>query len=700
MSLRRPTTWWLAIVLLALALGAATLDRPPVALALAAAAWALAATRALRGALARRPPGRPLARAAWSLVGAAAVVALPLSLLLPLDALGRAALAALAAQALLAALGSEPFGDERRWARRLLPLGGHAAMLSGGWVMLAHGEHAAHIAVLAYASGFGVLALHAHWTQRMQAQDDDARRQAAWEPALLGGLLLLVAGGTGHYLALAGLPEPYAGALGALALALAAAAAGSLVLVLAGPPPAPRALARAEGGTSVPRALAHSAATLALLNVAFVVLSVVATWGARLTVAALTVFVVFAVLMEYRALRDSIRARRALRLDAEPEPCREEVTVVVSALGEAALLRESLPRNLALPETFRFLLVASTRSQDDTVAVCERFAREHPDRVAVLAADGGSKAADLNLAWRHIRTDLVLMLDADELVDEAAVRHGLARMRADPSLAVVQGRKVSQDAEGTPLARFVSTERRHSTLLDQLMHGNLGSAHFAGSAALLRKRAVEDAGGWTEETMTEDIEFTLRLHLRTGWRITYEPRMVVLEADPETAEQLVRQRTRWARGWMQCFTAYFDEIPRRRARLGSRRTAGLMWLLFTAVSAPLMAILPAMVLMRAMGIPSLLPYAIGVAVACFVLPARLVGYTYAALTDPVIPVPRTPRRLAELVGHAYAWILFGWVVHFHALYLELSSAPRVWYVTRKRGSGAPAATPTRKGVTA
>ncbi|HEX2065968.1 MAG TPA: glycosyltransferase family 2 protein, partial [Candidatus Thermoplasmatota archaeon] len=305
----------------------------------------------------------------------------------------------------------------------------------------------------------------------------------------------------------------------------------------------------------------------------------------------------------------------------------------------------------------------------------------------VLVGHLGSKARELNLAWAHARTRYVLLLDADETIDRRSLCEAVAVLRGHPEVGVVQGRKVSRAPGDGFLARLVCAERRYCTWMDHVMHSeSLGSGHFGGSAALLRREVAADVGGWTDQTLTEDIEFTLRLHLHGRWRIAYLPEMVVREADPATAADLLRQRTRWARGWAQCLPIYLPQVVRQRSRLGRKRAFGLALLLLISVSALWTTFVPASILMRFAGVSPLLPLAVVVPITLLLLPSRLLAYGYAALRDPVIPLERRPGRLAELALHAYLWILIGWFVQLHALYLELASAPRLWTVTAKKAA--------------
>jgi cellulose synthase/poly-beta-1,6-N-acetylglucosamine synthase-like glycosyltransferase len=586
----------------------------------------------------------------------------------------RVATGALAAQALLLALGLGGRSASQEPSRLVLPTLGHAtALVASALVVLSGGVGAA--SGIAYACGLTLLALHAFWTQ------GDA---GGWEPAILLAALVAMAAGMLHDLALAGkgagrLAEPWLG--------LASAGAGLLGLgVLSAPPRAPRWVR--SGDAILMDVASHGVAGTVLLNVLFLTYSLVATWSVRAVLALILVWSAIGVHFEYRNVAHFRNALR--RGDVTPAPLAlpdpaEPITVVVPAANEAAVLPESLAANLAVPYPLRFLLVPAVKSKDATVEVAYALAAAHPDRVRVVEGVAGSKAEDLNLAWAHVDTPLALVLDADETIDEDSLAWGLRVLREQPGAGVVQGRKVSRAPEESGLARFISTERRYSTGMDTVMHAQqFGSTHFGGSAALLRTQAARDLGGWTTLSMTEDIDFTLRMHLDGRWRIAYEPRMIVRESDPRNLGELLRQRTRWSRGWIQCVQAYLPGVLSRRRELGTRRAAGLTWMLLTSVAALWTTLFPATVMLRLAGLSLLMPVKVALLVALLMLPARLVSYGYGAARDPVIPIPRSWLRRLELVWHAYLWILFGWFVSLHALYLEAFSAPRVWYVTGKK----------------
>ncbi len=77
-------------------------------------------------------------------------------------------------------------------------------------------------------------------------------------------------------------------------------------------------------------------------------------------------------------------------------------------------------------------------------------------------------------------------------------------------------------------------------------------AFFCGSAAVIRREALQLVGGFSGITITEDCETALDLHSR-GWRSMYIDKPMISGLQPETFSSFIGQRSRWARGMFQIF---------------------------------------------------------------------------------------------------------------------------------------------------
>jgi len=74
--------------------------------------------------------------------------------------------------------------------------------------------------------------------------------------------------------------------------------------------------------------------------------------------------------------------------------------------------------------------------------------------------------------------------------------------------------------------------------------------NFNGTAGIWRRRAIDDAGGWTADTLTEDLDLSYRAQLR-GWHLEFVSHVVVPAELPETYSAFKSQQFRWAKGSIQ-----------------------------------------------------------------------------------------------------------------------------------------------------
>lgn len=562
----------------------------------------------------------------------------------------------------------------------------HGSIFAGSLFTLSWGPTVPRAGLVLYASGFAMLLLNAFWARSLQSQtspptlETDRRR---WEALLLGAVVIGILG------AIAMVLSTRTGTLtlqtpeGRFLATMTGTAAIVGLAMLSVPQSAPSVLQWLDGPVVT---VAQHVLTLFVIVNAFLLGVFVATpWLLPPVFGAFILILLVSVALNYGML---VHAWRRDRDDAQADsPSLEdaEVTVVVTAMDEVDALSASLRENVTALAPLQFLLVPAARSTDGTQERMHEVQDDYPDRVRVVEATGGSKAADLNAAWDHVETPYVLVLDADETVGPAFVTRALRILTARPDIGIVQGRKVTTDAGASRLSRFISGERQHSTLLDHPFDADvLAAGHFAGSGAVLRRQVLPDVGGFSTDTLTEDIDLTVRLYLQTDWDVTYVPEMVVHELIPGTWTSLFGQRERWARGWAQVASRHLGDVLRSWRQLGPRRTLGLSWVLFLALSAPVYMLFPALALPTlALDVSLGLSLPVVVALIVFLIPERAVSFAYAVFRDPATPEQTTLRRIVATVATAYLWIAFGWIIQIHSLYLLLAGAPQAWTVTRK-----------------
>ena len=88
-------------------------------------------------------------------------------------------------------------------------------------------------------------------------------------------------------------------------------------------------------------------------------------------------------------------------------------------------------------------------------------------------------------------------------------------------------------------------------LVEQAVRSERGYfTNFTGTAGVWRREAIDDAGGWSAATLTEDLDLSYRAQLR-GWRAAYIEDLVVPEELPVSIDAYRRQQSRWATGSFQ-----------------------------------------------------------------------------------------------------------------------------------------------------
>jgi cellulose synthase/poly-beta-1,6-N-acetylglucosamine synthase-like glycosyltransferase len=108
------------------------------------------------------------------------------------------------------------------------------------------------------------------------------------------------------------------------------------------------------------------------------------------------------------------------------------------------------------------------------------------------------------------------------------------------------------------ITRFQSLEYTCGFNLDRRAYDQWNCVTVVpGAVSAFRKSAIIDAGALSEDTMAEDTDLTLMIH-RLGYKVAYAPTAVALTEAPDTIAGLVRQRTRWAFGTLQCLIKHND----------------------------------------------------------------------------------------------------------------------------------------------
>jgi biofilm PGA synthesis N-glycosyltransferase PgaC len=231
-------------------------------------------------------------------------------------------------------------------------------------------------------------------------------------------------------------------------------------------------------------------------------------------------------------------------------PCHNDEGIVAETL-EYLLLRQDYP-------DFEVIAI-NDGSRDGTGRVLDRLAEKHPRlRVIHLAANQG-KALGLTTAALLTRNEFLICIDSDALLDPHAARWIMWHFLSSARVGAVTGnpriRNRSTLFGRVQVGEFSST----AGLLKraQRTYGRLFT--MSGVIAGFRKSALQQAGYWSPEMLTEDIDITWKLEI-AKWDVRFEPRALCWILMPETLNGLWRQRLRWAMGGVQVILRRFRDL--------------------------------------------------------------------------------------------------------------------------------------------
>lgn len=269
----------------------------------------------------------------------------------------------------------------------------------------------------------------------------------------------------------------------------------------------------------------------------------------------------------------------------EPSSYTPTVTVVVPAFREEKVIEKTIASLLAQDYAGELdVVVVDDGSPDGTYETAERAYRGHP-RVAVHRKPNGGKASALNYGIARARGEIIIGLDADTVFRADTTRR-LVRPLANPRVAAVAGNaKVGNRIN--LVTRWQAVEYVTSQNLDRRAFALLDCITVVpGAVGAWRKSVVEELGGFSEDTLAEDQDLTIAMHL-AGHSVAFAPNAVALTEAPDTLRGLANQRFRWSFGTLQCMWKHRGALMRRRfGALGivAMPNVWLFQLLFPAVS--------------------------------------------------------------------------------------------------------------------
>jgi exo-beta-1,3-glucanase (GH17 family)/cellulose synthase/poly-beta-1,6-N-acetylglucosamine synthase-like glycosyltransferase len=212
--------------------------------------------------------------------------------------------------------------------------------------------------------------------------------------------------------------------------------------------------------------------------------------------------------------------------------------------------------------------------EDHCRTLGERFKFINQDNVA------GYKAGALRLALAHTADDVEIIgvIDADYVVRPDWLKD-LVPAFADSKVGMIQAPQDHRDGERTVMHHAMNGEYAGFFDIGMVQRNEANAIIVHGTMCLIRRAALNSAGGWSSDTIVEDCDLGL-LVLEHGWQIHYTNRRYGHGLLPDTFDAFKKQRHRWAYGGFQILRKHWRHLLPRAGGLTreQKREFGVGWL--------------------------------------------------------------------------------------------------------------------------
>ncbi len=303
--------------------------------------------------------------------------------------------------------------------------------------------------------------------------------------------------------------------------------------------------------------------------------------------------------------------------------------------------------------------------------------------VCVLNLEG-FKAAALRIAMQQTAADaeIIGVIDADYVVDPRWLKDLVPRF-ADPEVGLIQAPQDHRDGCRSSIHAAMNAEYAGFFDIGMVERNEVNAIIVHGTMCLIRRAAMDAAGGWSSDTICEDSDLGLTI-LELGWRTHYTNHRYGWGLLPQDYQAFKTQRARWAAGAVQIVKKHWRRFLPGGSLLdhNQKREFVFGWLSWfgseiVAVAAALLNLiwLP-FVVFQVVAIPD--PLLLLPSIAAFLV--SMLHFVSAYRTRVAIP-------FSQMLGAMVVFMSVQWTVASAAFKAAFPARETFFHRTRKGGSG-------------
>jgi cellulose synthase/poly-beta-1,6-N-acetylglucosamine synthase-like glycosyltransferase len=237
------------------------------------------------------------------------------------------------------------------------------------------------------------------------------------------------------------------------------------------------------------------------------------------------------------------------------------VTIQIPTFNEPVALRciESC-LNLDYPKDKLQIIVGDDSTNPEVSKLINGFAKKHKRvKVTRRGSNKGFKAGNLNHMLKFSNGEIIVIFDSDYKPSKKFLKKIVRPFVEDEKVGCVQSRWNFLNEDQNFVSKLGFSILMIYQRLVAPINERLGISLLFGSGQAVRKDLIVSLGGWQEGSLTEDVEFSVRV-LKTGYKIVYLDNLKVSGELPYTVKGLRIQQKRWAYGNLRAFLDHMNSL--------------------------------------------------------------------------------------------------------------------------------------------
>jgi len=206
------------------------------------------------------------------------------------------------------------------------------------------------------------------------------------------------------------------------------------------------------------------------------------------------------------------------------------------------------------------ILIGDDSNDKEVSKKIDEFADKY-DNIKVIRREKnvGFKPGNLQNMLKYSTGDILVIFDSDYTPEKDFLKRIVTPFIYDENVSVVQARWNFNNPNQNLVTIMSATIGYMFHYVTLALFDKFNTSSLCGSAEAVKKKDLIDLGGWRVGSLTEDIEYTLRLHI-AGKKIQYLPKLECCGDAPYTPKDFYKQQMRWAYGVVSSYTIHFKDL--------------------------------------------------------------------------------------------------------------------------------------------